>query len=62
MTKALVEIWSKVSLIEEEQSDIIIEKEWIEDTSSMGKNCPIGKLMMNKMVNIEAMKNVFMKI
>ncbi|XWS13478.1 hypothetical protein CRYUN_Cryun36dG0040400 [Craigia yunnanensis] len=55
-------MWSRLSLTEEEQLDVIIEKEWIEDSSSIGKNCLVGKLMMNKMENVEAMKNVFLKI
>ena len=56
------EMWSKLSLAEEEQADIGIEKEWIKDTSSMGKDYLLGKVLSNKSVNIEVMRNVFMKI
>ena len=62
MDEKLTEMWSKLSLTEEEQANIVIENEWIEDTSSMGKDCLLGKVLLNKPVNIEAMRNVFMKI
>ncbi|XWS46291.1 hypothetical protein CRYUN_Cryun14cG0053000 [Craigia yunnanensis] len=62
MIEALAEMWSRLSFKEEEQSDVVIEKEWMEESSSVGKNYLVGKLMMNKMVNVEAMKNIFLKI
>ena len=62
MAEKLAEMWSKLSLTEEEQADIVIEKDWIEDTVPMGKNCLLGKVLTNKRVNIEAMRNVFMKV
>ena len=62
MDEKLAEMWSKLSLMEKEQVDIIIEKEQVEDTSSMGKDCLLENVMSNKMVNLEAMRNVFMKI
>ena len=34
----------------------------MEDISEVGKNCLIGELLLRKMVNVEAMKNVFQKI
>ena len=62
MDEKLAEMWSKLSLTEEEQTDIVIEKDWIEDTSSMEKCCLVGKILSNKRVNLEAMRNVFMKV
>ena len=62
MSEELTEMWSKFSLIEEEMSDVVIEKDWMDDMSVMGKKCLLGKLLMRKNVNMEAMKNVFKKI
>ena len=62
MTEVLEKIWSKLTLIKEEQDDIIIEKEWVDDVSEAGQNCAIGKLVMRKLVNVEVMRNIFIKI
>ena len=62
MDEKLAEMWSKLFLTEEEQADIVIEKEWLEDTSSMEKSCLIGKFLLNRRVNLEAMRNVLMKV
>ena len=62
MSEGLEDIWSRLSLTKKEQFDIIIEKEWVEDISEVGKNCLLGKLLLLKAVNVEAMKNVFLKI
>ena len=62
MTEALTEMWSKFSLTEEEMSDVVIEKEWLEDMSVIGSHCLLGKILMRKNVNMEAMKTVFKKI
>ncbi|XWS24208.1 hypothetical protein CRYUN_Cryun28dG0081000 [Craigia yunnanensis] len=62
MVKGLEEIWNKFSLFEEEQENILIEKEWVKDIFEIGKNCLLEKLLMKKPVNMEAMRNVFTKI
>ena len=62
MTEGLEEIWNKLTLTEEEQEDILVEKEWVEDISEAGKNCLLGKMLMRKPVNMEAMRSVFIKI
>ena len=62
MTEALIEMWSRLSLTEEEMSDVIIEKDWLDDMFEVSRHCLLGKLLMRKNVNMEAMKNVFKKI
>ena len=62
MTDTLEELWSKFSLTEDEQSDIIVEQGWANDPTKVEKNCALGKILMRKTVNVEAMKNVFIKI
>ena len=51
-----------LSLTKEKQTDVLIEKEWVEELLKKGRNCLLGKLMMKKAVNMEAMKMVFMKL
>ena len=60
--EVLEKIWSKLTLTEEEQDNLIIEKEWVDDVSEVGQNCAIGKPVMRKQVNVKAMRNVFIKI
>ena len=62
MTDTLEELWSKFSLTEDEQSDVIVEQGWANDLTKVEKNCALGKILMRKTVNVEAMKNVFTKI
>ena len=56
------ELWSKLSLTEDEQSDVIVEKEPLDDQLEVKQNCLLGKLMTCKHVNVDAMNSVFMKI
>ena len=51
-----------MSLIKEEQSDVIVEQELVDDILEVGNNCVLGKFLMRKPVNVEAMKSVFIKI
>ena len=62
MSEALKEIWSHMSLTEEEKVDVFVEKEWVDDISLAGKKCLFKELMLRKMVNMKVMKNVFLKI
>ena len=62
MADNLKEMWRRFSLTEEEQTDVIIEKDWVEDLSEKSRNCLLGKLVMKKNVNMEAMKVVFTKL
>ena len=62
MIEVLEEMWSKFSLTEEEKTDVVIEKLWIEDLLERSKYFLLGKMVMRKPINIEAMKLVFMKL
>ena len=41
---------------------MVIEKDWLEEGEKVGGNCLIGKLVLNKRVNVEAMKNVLCNV
>ncbi|XWS13549.1 hypothetical protein CRYUN_Cryun36dG0046500 [Craigia yunnanensis] len=62
MEEGLEKLWSRFSLTEEEQLDVVIEKEWVEDMVERSKNYLLDRLVMKKPVNLEAMKNIFMKV
>ncbi|XWS44585.1 hypothetical protein CRYUN_Cryun15aG0059600 [Craigia yunnanensis] len=55
-------MWNRLSRTEKEQSDLITEKEWVKDLVNVGKHYLLGKILQCKVVNMEAMKNVFQKI
>ncbi|XWS50373.1 hypothetical protein CRYUN_Cryun12cG0082400 [Craigia yunnanensis] len=58
MSEELEKLWEKLSLTEEEQTDVVIDKDWLAEVEELGKNCLIGRLVLNKKVNVGAMKNV----
>ena len=62
MSDKLKDLWRKFSLTEEEQIDVIVEKDWLEEVAEVGDNCLIGKMMLNKWVNVEAMKIVLRNV
>ncbi|XWS66311.1 hypothetical protein CRYUN_Cryun05aG0188800 [Craigia yunnanensis] len=62
MDKTLEDLWNKLTLIEDERTEVLVEKEWIDDPSEVSKNCLLGKILMRKPVNLEVMKTVFMKL
>ena len=62
MIESLEELWSRLSLIEKEQDEVVVKKDWIEDVSAVGNKCLLGKLLLRRAVNIEAMRNVFLNI
>ena len=41
---------------------MIVEKEWVGDASAVENKCLLSKLLLRRAVNIEAMRNVFLKI
>ena len=59
MNEDLKNLQNKLSLTEEEQNDVIVEKAWVGDPADVGKSCLLGKLLLHKGFNVEAMKNVF---
>ena len=62
MNEELEKLWEKLSLTEAEQTEVIVEKDWQEKDNEVGENCLIGKLVLNKRINVEAMKNVLSTI
>ena len=60
MNEKLENLWGKLSLTEEEQTEVVVEEDWIED--EVGRKCLIGKLLLNRRVNVEVMKNVLSNI
>ena len=38
MSESLEDMWSQLTLTEEEQADVVVDKSWADDTSEMGKN------------------------
>ena len=62
MNETLEDLWSKLTLTEDERIDVLVDKEWIDVPSEVSKNCLLRKILMRKLVNLEAMKTVFMKV
>ena len=62
MLEELENLWGKLSLTEDELIEVRIEQDWLEEIKEVGKNCLIGKLLLNKRVNTEAMKNVLSNV
>ena len=62
MIGALEEMWNGLPLTEEEQAEVVVEKEWVEDLSEVGNKCLLGKLLLKRAINIEAIRNVSLKI
>ena len=62
MTESLEEMWNRLSLTEEEQSEVVVEREWVDDGAEVGNKCLLGKLLLRRAFNTEAMRLVFLKI
>ena len=62
METGLEELWKKLSLTEDKQNDIVVKQNWVDETADARRNCLIGKVVMNKNINLEAMKMVLQKI
>ncbi|XWS39417.1 hypothetical protein CRYUN_Cryun18bG0052800 [Craigia yunnanensis] len=56
MNKELEHLWGEVSLTKEEQTEVVVDHKWLEELREVGKNCLVGKLALNKRVNMEVMK------
>ena len=61
METGLEELWKNLSLTSDEQQDVIIEKKWIEEIVQARKNCLFGRMVINRVMNMEAMKGVLQK-
>ena len=62
MNEDLEKKWKKLSLTEAEQVEVIVEEDWLEEAKEAGKHYLIGRLVLNKRVNLEAMKNVLLMV
>ncbi|XWS30332.1 hypothetical protein CRYUN_Cryun24cG0108200 [Craigia yunnanensis] len=62
MEADLEELWTKSSISEEEKSEVVINKVWVEETENTRKNCLIGKVLTKRIINQEAIRTVFYKI
>ena len=62
MNEEFEHLWGKLSLTVEEQNEIIIKKDWLKDGEKADKRCLIGRIILNRRVNVEAMKNVLCTI
>ncbi|XWS71129.1 hypothetical protein CRYUN_Cryun03dG0112000 [Craigia yunnanensis] len=62
MDNDLEALWNKFSLTEDEKSELIIDKSWVEETSEVRKNCLLGKILTKHSINVEAMKNFLYNI
>ena len=62
METGLEALWNNLSLTKEEQPEVVIEKDWVEENGQARRNCLIGKMVINRAVNLEAMKTVLQKV
>ena len=46
MTESLEEMWNRLSLTEEEQNEVVVEKEWVDDGAEVGNKCLLEKLLL----------------
>ena len=58
MNEELEELWHKLSLTEDELSEIVVDKNWIDEAREAWENC----LVLNERVNLKTMKNVLSMI
>ena len=58
MSEDLEHLCGKLSPTQEEQIEVLVGKDWLEEVKEVGKNCLIGKIVLNKRMNMVAMKNV----
>ena len=54
--RSLENIWNKLT------KDVVIDKKLVEETMVERMNCLIGKVLMEKVVNMEAMRTVLYKV
>ena len=62
MAEGLDWLMAKLSFTKKEQSVVAVKKDWIEEMLQEGKNSLMWKVLTKKVVNKEAMKNVFSPI
>ncbi|XVF04182.1 hypothetical protein REPUB_Repub05bG0060000 [Reevesia pubescens] len=62
MVEDLSHLWSKLSLTEAEQEEVLVDNEWVVETVQQSVHCLVGKLMTRKSVNVEAMNTVLSRV
>ncbi|XWS63518.1 hypothetical protein CRYUN_Cryun06bG0105300 [Craigia yunnanensis] len=62
METGLESLWNNLSLTKDEQNEVVIEKDWVKNNENAKRNCLVGKMVINKSVNLEAMKSVLQNI
>ena len=58
MSDKLENLWANLSLTEEELTNVVVAEDWLDEVKKVGENCSVRHLVLNKRVNLEAMKNV----
>ena len=48
--------------MKEDQTNVVVEKDWLEEAAEVGKNCLIEKFVLNKRVNIKTMKIILCNV
>ncbi|XVF06676.1 hypothetical protein REPUB_Repub06bG0070700 [Reevesia pubescens] len=61
MVEGIEDLRNKLTLTDEEQNEILVEKNWYVDTMEEVKNCLVVKSLTNKVVNVDALRSVFSK-
>ena len=62
MEIGLKDLWNKLSLTGDKKSEVVIEKDWIEETTDARRNCLLGKLLTKRVLNLEVMRSVVYKV
>ena len=55
-SEELESLWANLSLMEEELTEVVVAKDWLDEVKKVRENCLVGHLVLNKRVNLEAMK------
>ena len=56
MADELEELWKKLTVTEEEEEDIILGSNSTEVAKEAGKNCIVMKVLIQRSVNVDALK------
>ncbi|XVF38039.1 hypothetical protein REPUB_Repub20aG0063400 [Reevesia pubescens] len=62
MEESLSDLWNRFNLIEDEQSEVLVEKEWFVETLKKLKNYLVGKILSSRVVNADVLHSIFTKV